>query len=154
MTLHQKFYALVAIYQPTNQPHHYEAFFQYQWVDVVQGADVARVVFSIQLQAHSKMKKTLHPSQPSQLYITFPIRLEYSSIRERQLIPKDCNQNAKPYLKRSQATPNKTKCTPDEWRKSLQNHNQASIPVLARWQTTGQHWSLQPYLTQAKHQAI
>ena len=47
MTLHQKPYASIASYQPTNQPHDYGEFFQYQCVDAVQGDDVARVAFLI-----------------------------------------------------------------------------------------------------------
>ena len=77
-TLHEKFYALVAIHQLINQPRHYDAFFQYRYVDAVQGDGVARVTSPVQIQAYSNMKQTPHHSQPSKLYMPSPIQLEFS----------------------------------------------------------------------------
>ena len=81
-TLHQKFYASIAIYRTTSQPYHYSMFSYYQYANAVQGDEVARVTFPIQIQAHSKKKKTPHHSQSSQLYMTFPIQLELFGIHE------------------------------------------------------------------------
>ena len=98
-TLQQKFYASIAIYQPTNQPHHYGAFFQYQLMSALQGDGATRVTSRIQMQAHSKTKKARHHLQPSQLYTVFPIHLKFSHILEHQLTPRDYNQTAGLYTK-------------------------------------------------------
>ena len=108
-TLHQKIYALVAIHQLINQPRHYDAFFQYRYVDAVQGDGVARVTSTVQIQTYSKMKQTPHHSQPSKLYMPSPIHLEFSRIPGLQLTPRDYNQTVKFYHKTSQSTPNTTK---------------------------------------------
>ena len=108
-TLHQKFYALIEIYRPPGHSYHYNAFFLRQYVGAVQHDDVAQVVFPIQMQAHSKMKKTPHRSQPPEVYTTSPIRLEISRIRKHQLITKGYNQTVELYHKMSQVTPSMTK---------------------------------------------
>ena len=97
------------VYQLTKQPHHYGAFFQYQYVDVVMGDDFVRVTSLIQMQAHSNLNKTPHHSQPSQLYLISPIQLEFFHICEYQLTPMDYIQTVGLYHKSSQATPNTMK---------------------------------------------
>ena len=77
----------------------------------------------IQVQDHSKLKKTPHHSQSSQLHVISPIQLEISHIREHQLTPKDENQTVGLSHKSSQATPNTMKMTPDQRRNFIQDHN-------------------------------
>ena len=83
----------------------------------VQDDEVARVIFQIQIQAHSNTKKTQHHWQLSQLYTTCPIQLELSPIREHQLNLKGYNQTVELYHKNAQATLNTMKRTPGQWQK-------------------------------------
>ena len=69
-TLHQKFYASIAINQATSKPHFYGTFLRCQNMDAVQDDNVAWVFSLIQKQAHWK-KKTPHHSQPFTILYDF-----------------------------------------------------------------------------------
>ena len=107
--LHQKFYALIALYQSTNWKDYHDEFPQYQCVSALQGYGVDWVIYQAQTLAHTKKMTFPHHSGILRPYTIFPIHFQFCHTHVNQLTPKVCSQTEKLYQRKSQATLNMTR---------------------------------------------